>query len=98
VFPVLAIVRIGRVDRLRSLLATYARSIPDALADAWNSPLEIDPVRVRHAANAELELIGPEDERSRRFHAERAERRLDDEQRIWGGEMPQVVREPRTND
>jgi hypothetical protein len=77
--------------RTRNLLAQYARSVPGALVDAWNSGQEVELKRVRTAVQAELELIGAEDERSRKREADRASRTLTEEQLMWGGATPQVV-------
>ena len=76
---------------IRNLLAQYASSVPGAFEDAWTSGKDLDLPRVRAAAVAELELIQTEDENSRKREAERAMRKLNDEQLIWGGSMPQVV-------
>jgi hypothetical protein len=78
-------------SRMRNLLVQYARSVPGALSDAWNSGPELDIPRVRAAILAELDLIQAEDEKSRQREAERAARYLDREQLIWGGSMPQAV-------
>jgi hypothetical protein len=78
-------------SRMRNLLAQYARSVPGALSDAWNSGPELDIPRVRAAILAELDLIRTEDEKSRQREAERAARYLHREQLIWGGSMPQAV-------
>lgn len=78
--------------RLRALLAEYARSIPDALEDAWSSAgQELDTGRVRAATVAELDLIEADDENWRKREAERAGRSLSDEQQIWGGTSPRMV-------
>jgi hypothetical protein len=87
-----------RVARVRGLLAVYARSIPDAVEDAWSHASELDLARIRRAAQSELTLIGGEDERMRRDLAERAGRNLNEEQRLWGGELPQLVAKPRKSD
>jgi len=77
--------------RMRNLLAQYARSVPGAFEDAWTSGQDLDISRVRAAVVAELDLIQTEDENSRKREGERAMRRLNPEQLIWGGSMPQVV-------
>jgi hypothetical protein len=77
--------------RMRNLLAEYARSVPGALEDAWASGYDLDMSRVRTALIAELELIRTEDENTRKREAERAIRKLNDEQLVWGGSVPQVV-------
>jgi hypothetical protein len=77
--------------RIRNLLPEYARSVPGAMQEAWPSGDEVDVSRVRRAVLSELELIQTEDENSRKREAERAMRKLNDEQLIWGGSMPQVV-------
>jgi hypothetical protein len=77
--------------RMRNLLAQYVRSVPDALDDAWTPSKDIDLSRARAAVVAELELIQGQDENVRESEAERAMRRLNQEQLIWGGSMPQVV-------
>jgi hypothetical protein len=87
-----------RGTRVRTLLAVYARSIPGAVEDAWSDPSELDLARIRRAARSELTLIGREDERMRRDQAERAARILNEEQRLWGREMPQMVSKPRNSD
>jgi hypothetical protein len=87
-----------RAVRMRNLLAVYARSIPDAVEDAWSDSSEIDLGRVHRAASSELTLIGGEDERMRRAQAERAARSLTEEQLLWGGEMPRVVDRPRAGE
>jgi len=81
----------GRPSRMRALLAVYARSIPDAIEDAWCDAAELNMERVQRAAQSELDLIGREDERMRRAQAERAARSLNEEQQLWGGQMPQIV-------
>jgi hypothetical protein len=78
-------------ERLRELLARYARSVPGALEQAWSSGAEVNPERVIAAIDQELELIGDEDEHWRAQQAERALRQLTDEQRMWGATAPQVV-------
>lgn len=78
-------------ERLRELLARYARSVPGALEQAWSSGAEVNPRRVLAAIETELELIGDEDERWRAQQGERALRQLTDEQRMWGATAPQVV-------
>jgi hypothetical protein len=89
------IANVGRKDpmgaRMRNLLADYVRSVPDALEDAWNSSKNIDVARVREALIAELNLIQEQDENARRNEAERAMRRLNEKQLIWGGAPPQIV-------
>jgi hypothetical protein len=75
--------------RLTYLLGQYARSVPGALQDVWSN--ELDFTRVEHAVQAELKLIGGQDDNSRQHAAERAARQLDSEQSVWGGSMPQVV-------
>lgn len=77
--------------RMRTLLAEYARSVPGALEDAWSTGPDLDTARVRAAIVAELVLIQAEDENWRKREAERAARRLSDEQLIWGGVIPQIV-------
>jgi hypothetical protein len=84
----------GKADvgmRMRNLLVEYARSVPGALQETWSSGNEVDVSRARAAVLSELELIQTEDENSRKREAERAMRKLNDEQLIWGGSMPQVV-------
>jgi hypothetical protein len=77
--------------RMRKLLAQYARSIPGALDDTWNSASDLDISRVRASVVAELDLIQSEDESSRKRESERAARQLNQEQLIWGGSMPRIV-------
>jgi hypothetical protein len=77
--------------RMRNLLAQYASSVPGALEDAWASGQDLDVSRVRAAVVAELELIQTEDANWRKREAERAMRKLNNEQQIWGGSMPHVV-------
>jgi hypothetical protein len=77
--------------RLRPLLVEYARTIPNALENAWESAESVSVTRVRAAAAAELNLIGVEDENWRKKEAERASRSLDEAQQIWGGSAPQVL-------
>lgn len=77
--------------RMRTLLADYARTVPGALSDAWESGPSLDTSRVREAVAAELSLIKSEDEGWRMREAERATRTLNAEQQLWGGVMPQVV-------
>jgi hypothetical protein len=77
--------------RMRNLLAQYASSVPGASEDVWASSQGLDMSRVRAAVVAEQELIETEDENSRKREAERAMRKLSDEQLIWGGSMPQIV-------
>jgi hypothetical protein len=77
--------------RMRNLLAEYARSVPGALEDAWASGNDLNMSRVRTALIAELELIRTEDENTRKREAERAMRKLNEEQLVWGGSIPQVV-------
>ena len=89
---------VQRSSRLRNLLAVYARSIPGAVEDAWSDPSDIDLGRIRQAAAGELDLIGSEDERTRQMQAERAGRNLNDEQQLWGAEMPQIIERPREID
>jgi hypothetical protein len=78
-------------ERLRELLARYARSVPGALEQAWSTGAEVNPERVLIAVNNELDLIGDEDESWRRQQAERAARQLTDEQKMWGAKAPQIV-------
>src|SRR5205823_7581140 len=49
-------------ERLRELLARYARSIPGALEQAWSTGAEVNSERVLVAVDNELELIGDQDE------------------------------------
>jgi hypothetical protein len=77
--------------RMRNLLAEYVRSVPGALGDAWTLGKDLEIARVRDAVVAELDLIKTEDENSRQREAVRAMRKLDQEQLIWGGSMPQIV-------
>jgi hypothetical protein len=77
--------------RMRNLLAQYVRSVADALDDAWAPSKDVDLSRARAAVLAELDLIQGQDESARKSEAERAMRRLNQEQLIWGGSMPQVV-------
>ena len=77
--------------RLLKLLAEYARSIPGALENAWETEENVDTARVRGAATAELNMIRVEDENWRKREAERAERDLDADRQIWGGTVPRVV-------
>jgi len=77
--------------RMRTLLAQYARTVPGALQDSWTSGQDLDIPRVAAAVVAELDLIRTEDENSRQREAERAMRKLNQEQLVWGGSMPQVV-------
>jgi hypothetical protein len=89
------IANVGRKDpmgaRMRNLLADYVRSVPGALEDAWSSTKNVDVARVREALSAELNLIQEQDENARKSEAERAVRRLNQEQLIWGGVPPQIV-------
>jgi hypothetical protein len=78
--------------RLRGLIVGYARSVPGALEQAWSTDAEIDTDRVLSAVGDELELIGDEDQRSRRQQAERAEGQLDEEQQLWGADAPQILK------
>jgi hypothetical protein len=78
-------------ERLLELLAGYARSVPGALEHPWSAGGEIDLGQLRLAVDAELELIGGEDETFRREQAARATRQLSDEQRLWGATAPQIV-------
>jgi hypothetical protein len=80
-----------RTLKLRELLVSYARSVPGALEEVWTNAVALDFERVRTAAGAELGLIQQEDESMRQRLAERAARSLNDEQQLWGGEMPQIV-------
>jgi hypothetical protein len=79
------------VTRMRNLLAEYVRSVSGALGDTWASGNDLKTARVRAALIAELELIQTEDENIRKREADRAVRKLNDEQLIWGGSVPQVV-------
>lgn len=79
------------VLRMRELLVQYARTVPGALEEAWSSARDLDIPRVRTAVNAELKLIGTEDEEGRKREAKRATRNLNEEQLLWGGSVPQVV-------
>jgi hypothetical protein len=78
-------------ERLRELLARYARSIPGAFEHAWSTGADANPESVLVAVEKELELIGDEDETWRRQQAERAMRQLSDEQRMWGATPPEIV-------
>jgi hypothetical protein len=51
-----------------------------------------DPARVEAAAQAELEVLGPEDRAWRAEAATRAREQLDDAQQLWGVDPPSVVR------
>jgi hypothetical protein len=77
--------------RMCKLLAEYARTVPGALDNAWDSGADVNIVRIRKAIAAELNLVQDEDENWRKHEAERATRTLDDVQQIWGGTMPQII-------
>lgn len=85
--PATTDVRVCMLD----LLATYVRTVPGALGDAWHVGKDLNLVRIRAAVDAELSAIKDEDETYRKREADRATRTLDDMQLIWGGVMPQVV-------
>jgi len=76
---------------MRALLTEYARSVPGALENPWESEDQVDVERVRESIIAELNQIRVEDESSRKREAERAMRSLDEAQLIWGGAVPQVI-------
>jgi hypothetical protein len=78
-------------QRMRALLAEYARSVPGAVENPWESEERVDATRVRESIVAELNQIRVEDESSRKREAERAMRSLDEVQQIWGGAVPRVV-------
>jgi hypothetical protein len=75
-------------ERLADLLAVYAATIPGGL-EGHARP---DPARVEAAAQAELEVLGPEDRAWRAEAATRAREQLDDTQQLWGADPPSVVR------
>jgi hypothetical protein len=78
-------------ERVRELLARYARSVPGAFEHTWGTGADVNPERVLTAVEDELELIGEEDEAWRRQQAERAMRQLTDDQKMWGATPPQIV-------
>lgn len=77
--------------RVGKLLIEYARTVPCALDNAWDSGADVNTGRVREAVVAELNLIQAEDESWRKREAERAARSLDAVQQIWGGSVPQII-------
>lgn len=77
--------------RMRHLLAEYARTVSGAFFQPWGSAMDVDTVRVLAAVQEEFALLGHEDEKWRKQEAERALRHLTEEQRVWGGEVPQLV-------
>lgn len=77
--------------RLRRLIVEYACTVSGALAQPWEKGEDLDPDRVMGAVKAEFDLIGAEDEVWRKEEAERAQRLLSDEQRIWGGSAPELA-------
>jgi hypothetical protein len=78
-------------QRLRRLLARYVRAVPGALEQAWTTGDEMSLDRVREAVHKEFGLVDEEDTRRRHADAERAMRLLDEDQQMWGGQMPAAV-------
>jgi hypothetical protein len=74
-------------DHLRPFVVRLAGSVPGALADGGDP----DPSRIGEAVRAELELIEAGDQEERNLAAERAERQLDEHQRVWGVEPPRAI-------
>lgn len=83
--------RSTQAEGLRSLLAQYTRSVPGAHRDVWAGAEQLELKRVREAVERELRPIVEEDESFRQREAERASRCLNEEQLVWGGEVPQTV-------
>jgi len=69
--------------RSQSLLAMYTSSSQNDKA--------LDPAKVEQAAAAELDVIGEPDRRWRDQAAERARGFLNEEQLLWGAELPRIV-------
>lgn len=76
---------------LRSLLAQYTRSVPGAHRDVWAGPEQLELERVLDAVQRELAPIAEEEQAFRTREAERAARCLNEEQLLWGGDVPQTV-------
>jgi hypothetical protein len=75
------------VRGLRALVLRFARNVPGA----WRVGAESDFEDIRAATQAELSLIGPDDESERKLAAEKLSN-YPPQRRIWGL-MPMVVRE-----
>jgi hypothetical protein len=75
-------------ERLADLVSASAATIPGAMGDDARP----DAARVVAAAQAELEVVGPEDRAWRAEAALRAREQLDDAQQLWGAKPPDVVR------
>jgi hypothetical protein len=74
-------------ERLADLVAASAATIPGAAEDHARP----DAARVEAAAQAELEVLGPEDRAWRTEAAARARAQLDEAQQLWGAAPPAVV-------
>ena len=81
----------AEADRLRRLLAEYARSVPGALENAPGAELRLNLARVHEAVLEELDVLEVEDEELRRGEAERARRTLNDTDQLWGSAMPDMI-------
>jgi hypothetical protein len=71
---------------LETVLRAYGATVPGAIESE-----EFDVGKLRHATQAELDVLGPEDAAWRAEAAARAEQ-LSEQERLWGCEPPAAVR------
>lgn len=74
-------------ERLASVVAAMARSVPGALEGQ-----EVDTARVEEAAEAELIVLAERDQPWRSEAAARARSQLSEEQQLWGSHVGVVAR------